>query len=133
MFKENQPLRARGLQWFRANRLTLSEEIVSVSKHYSGKESWNGQRCWWFEIALTKVQTHQDAMLNLLCENPESGPEFIHLRLPMANFLCANSQFHFRDDVQRFSLILSAEARTWLHDLRGPGKIALDAFQVMNG
>lgn len=122
--------RLEGLEWFRHHRSWLSNELVAVSKLYSGTECWNGKEAWWFEFELTKVQAHENDWLNLLCSNPGSDPEYFHLRLPMSLFLTHRDQFDFRENLQRFSLILSAERENWLQEMRGQGHYDFSPYLV---
>ena len=119
--------RQDGLNWLRAKGREPSGHVC-VSKYYQAEESRWHSPGWWFEFPSSAVSDNERSV-DLLAQNSSDGG-FIHFRVPNAFLSQRKSHLGFRDEDDRVSLFLSAEAPDLFLELRGDGRIAFGGFQL---
>jgi len=121
--------RQKAKKWLEKEGKFIDNSFLKVSKFYVPEQSWKRVDSWWFEFDETFVENSSKEFLHLLCETVPDSDKFYHLKIPFV-FLKDNKAFlGYRDDNNKYSLIISAESKNMFRELRGDGKVDFTKFK----
>lgn len=104
--------------------------IWHASKFHPGIGSGITGDRWWIEISEQKLMDNLYSVVHLLCRKNSSKADFHHLAVRAKFLLEMKDLLGFREDIGKFSLIISAERNQIFTELRGPGRVPLGRFLV---
>jgi hypothetical protein len=121
-------VRGPALDWLRRRGGRPQGPIVA-SRLYPPGRSRTGERAWWLEIPVVKIDHDATREIHLLCQAEEEASDFHYLKVPVDYFRERLPRLDVRANGTIVSLFLSAESRNLFTDVRGKGTVPFGQFR----
>lgn len=92
---------------------------IFTSRMYPPNKSWKGKPRWWIEFSSDILSPTNHSEICLVLQKEENTSDFYLLKIPVPYLVTVKENLDYRNDKDRYSLIISLEPPGKFVDMRG--------------